>query len=133
MVCSLHIRTHTHTIIHQAFENVRKALESCDVDADIDLFVREKTTGTERPTPIPYENYYHPTSTEMPTGPVGKAHVPPPSQRELPPTPDEAMTDDAPSNECECGMMRGWEGGGYNISLLTDVFSSLTSDLYAHP
>ena len=107
--------TYNHTIIHQAFENVRKALESCDVDADIDLFVREKATGTERPTPIPYENYYHPTSTEMPTGPVGKAHVPPPSQRELPPTPDEAMTDDAPSNECECGSvggrMRGWEGG----------------------
>ena len=80
------------------------------MDADIDLFVREKATGTERPTAIPYENYYHPTSTEMPTGPGGKVHVPPPSQRELPPTPDEAMTDDAPSNECECGRVGGWRG-----------------------
>lgn len=98
-----------YTCTHQAFENVRKALESCDVDADIDLFVREKATGTERPTPVPYENYYHPTSADMLSGPGVKvgSGVPPPSQRELPPTPDDAVTEDAPSNECECGRVRG--------------------------
>ena len=102
------------------------------MDADIDLFVREKATGSERPTPVPYENYYHPTSADMLSGPGVKVGggVPPPSQRELPPTPDDAVTEDAPSNECECGRVRGWEvedervvgvggwrGGGYNINL----------------
>jgi len=30
-------------------ENVRKSLEQCDVDADIELFVTTKRTGSERP------------------------------------------------------------------------------------
>ena len=45
----------------QSCENVRKSLEKCDVDADIDLFVRERATGSERPQPVPYVNFYHPT------------------------------------------------------------------------
>ena len=45
----------------QSCENVRKSLEKCDVDADIDLFVREKAAGSERPQPVPYVNFYHPT------------------------------------------------------------------------
>ena len=40
---------------------MRKSLEKCDVDADIDLFVREKATGSARPITIPYINFYHPT------------------------------------------------------------------------
>ena len=40
---------------------MRKSLEKCDVDADIDLFVRDKATGAEHPQPIPYINFYHPT------------------------------------------------------------------------
>ena len=85
------------------------------MDADIDLFVREKATGTERPTPVPYENYYHPTSAETLSAPgvkVGGSGVPPPSQRELPPTPDDLVTEDAPSNECECGRVRDGRGRG---------------------
>ena len=31
------------------YENVRKSLEQCDVDADIELFVTTKSTGSERP------------------------------------------------------------------------------------
>ena len=45
----------------QSCENVRKSLEKCDVDADIDLFVKEKATGSDRPQPIPYINFYHPS------------------------------------------------------------------------
>ena len=33
----------------------------CDVDADIDLFVRDKATGSEHPHSVPYINFYHPT------------------------------------------------------------------------
>ena len=31
------------------YENVRQSLEQCDVDADIQLFVTTKSTGTDRP------------------------------------------------------------------------------------
>ncbi len=30
------------------------------MDADIDLFVREKATGNLRPVSVPYINFYHP-------------------------------------------------------------------------
>ena len=43
----------------QSCENVRKSLEKCDVDADIDLFVKEKATGSQHPQSIPYINFYH--------------------------------------------------------------------------
>lgn len=33
----------------QCEEDVRKTLEGCDIDADIDLFVQQKSTGGERP------------------------------------------------------------------------------------
>ena len=33
----------------QCGEDVRKTLEGCDIDADIDLFVQQKSTGGERP------------------------------------------------------------------------------------
>ena len=33
----------------QMYENVRKSLEQCDVDADIELFVTTKSTGSDRP------------------------------------------------------------------------------------
>ena len=46
------------------------------MDADIDLFVREKATGSDRPLTIPYVNYYHPTSGEniVGGGGTGKPH-----------------------------------------------------------
>jgi len=36
-------------VYQQLYENVRKSLEQCDVDADIELFVTTKSTGIERP------------------------------------------------------------------------------------
>lgn len=39
-------------------EEVRKTLEKCSTDEDIDCFVQKKMTGTEPPATIPYENYY---------------------------------------------------------------------------
>lgn len=96
-------------------EKVRKVLEECDIDADIDLFVRDKATGSERPLSVPYINYYHPTSSDnfgvrpgtaaalsLPPPPGGVAGggraspslYPPPPHKELPPIPppDDPIT-----------------------------------------
>jgi proline-serine-threonine phosphatase interacting protein 1 len=48
--------------VDHRMEEMRRVLEECDVDSDIDLFVQQRATGTERPVPIPYENYYNPKS-----------------------------------------------------------------------
>ena len=49
--------------VSQSCENVRKSLEKCDVDADIDLFLKEKATGGARPIAVKYINYYHPSDS----------------------------------------------------------------------
>uniref|UniRef100_T1IRP6 SH3 domain-containing protein n=1 Tax=Strigamia maritima TaxID=126957 RepID=T1IRP6_STRMM len=42
----------------EMFEEIRKGLEKCDVDADIQLFIRQKQTGSERPECIESENFF---------------------------------------------------------------------------
>ncbi|XP_058521483.1 proline-serine-threonine phosphatase-interacting protein 1 [Ochotona princeps] len=42
----------------ELYEEVRLALESCSVDADIEGFIQAKSTGTEPPAPVSYQNYY---------------------------------------------------------------------------
>uniref|UniRef100_A0A8C8YY63 Proline-serine-threonine phosphatase-interacting protein 1 n=1 Tax=Prolemur simus TaxID=1328070 RepID=A0A8C8YY63_PROSS len=42
----------------ELYEEVRVTLEGCQVDADIDSFIQTKSTGTEPPAPVPYQNYY---------------------------------------------------------------------------
>ncbi|XP_061426827.1 proline-serine-threonine phosphatase-interacting protein 1 isoform X2 [Lethenteron reissneri] len=42
----------------EIYEGVRKVLEQCDLQAEIDYFVQLKQTGSDRPAPIVYENYY---------------------------------------------------------------------------
>lgn len=42
----------------ELYEEVRVTLEGCSVDADIDSFIQAKSTGTEPPAPVPYQNYY---------------------------------------------------------------------------
>lgn len=66
----------------ESYENVRKCLEGCDIEEDIDLFVRDRATGSGRPAPIPYENFYNPRN---------KGTIPgvPVAQKELPPLPME--------------------------------------------
>ena len=59
MLLLLVTHTHTHT---QSCETIRKSLEECDVDADIDLFVSDKAVGSDRPQPIQYINFYNPGS-----------------------------------------------------------------------
>ncbi|XP_077935171.1 proline-serine-threonine phosphatase-interacting protein 1 isoform X4 [Halichoerus grypus] len=42
----------------ELYEEVRVTLEGCSVEADIDGFIHAKSTGTEPPAPVPYQNYY---------------------------------------------------------------------------
>lgn len=74
----------------EAYENVRKTLEKCNVDDDIDLFVREKCTGSDRPAPIPYENFYNPRNKASIPGVPTLGSAPP--RKELPPLPIEDPT-----------------------------------------
>ena len=62
------------------------------MDTDIDLFVAERATGGDRPIPIPYVDYYHPTLSQEPPGrtggrPEGVIPFREPPQKELPPIP----------------------------------------------
>lgn len=42
----------------ELYEEVRLVLEGCSVDGDIDGFIQVKSTGTEPPAPVSYQNYY---------------------------------------------------------------------------
>ncbi|XP_012313111.1 proline-serine-threonine phosphatase-interacting protein 1 isoform X2 [Aotus nancymaae] len=42
----------------ELYEEVRLTLEGCSIDADIDGFIQAKSTGTEPPAPVLYQNYY---------------------------------------------------------------------------
>ncbi|XP_036987136.2 proline-serine-threonine phosphatase-interacting protein 1 isoform X2 [Artibeus jamaicensis] len=42
----------------ELYEEVRVTLEGCRVEADINGFIQARSTGTEPPAPVPYQNYY---------------------------------------------------------------------------
>ncbi|XP_036902856.1 proline-serine-threonine phosphatase-interacting protein 1 isoform X2 [Sturnira hondurensis] len=42
----------------ELYEEVRVTLEGCRVEADINSFIQSRSTGTEPPAPVPYQNYY---------------------------------------------------------------------------
>ncbi|XP_076439035.1 proline-serine-threonine phosphatase-interacting protein 2-like [Babylonia areolata] len=44
--------------VDESCERVRKILETCDVNQDVQSFISQFMTGTERPAPVPYQNYY---------------------------------------------------------------------------
>eukprot|EP00045_Choanoeca_perplexa_P002125 m.23081 g.23081 ORF g.23081 m.23081 type:complete len:365 (+) comp11333_c0_seq1:162-1256(+) len=61
-------------------ESMRKTLEQCDVDADVQNFVRERQTGTRRPAPILYQNFYAAPAAALPA----RAEVPKPAPQSSP-------------------------------------------------
>lgn len=114
--------------IDESCEKVRKSLEECDVDADIDLFVREKATGSDRPLTIPYVNYYHPTSSDnIVGGGTGlRSVIPPAHHKELPPLPPEPGQNDA--------AVAGIQDSVYSsISETTDPTRMVEEGYYAAP
>ncbi|XP_075450498.1 proline-serine-threonine phosphatase-interacting protein 2 [Ascaphus truei] len=42
------------------YEEVRKALEGCNIEKDIEYFTENHKTGDKPPAPIAYENFYNP-------------------------------------------------------------------------
>ncbi|XP_037109120.1 proline-serine-threonine phosphatase-interacting protein 1a isoform X2 [Syngnathus acus] len=55
----------------ECYEGVRQILEKCDIIADMNSFVGIKGTGTNRPAPIEYQNYYERDATEVRNGSMG--------------------------------------------------------------
>uniref|UniRef100_A0A8D0H9S8 Proline-serine-threonine phosphatase-interacting protein 2 n=1 Tax=Sphenodon punctatus TaxID=8508 RepID=A0A8D0H9S8_SPHPU len=43
----------------EKYEEIRKSLEMCSVDKDIEFFVNFRKTGSMPPAPVVYENYYN--------------------------------------------------------------------------
>ncbi|NWS17318.1 PPIP2 protein, partial [Pachyramphus minor] len=43
----------------EKYEEIRKSLEMCSIDKDVDFFVNLRKTGSLAPAPVVYENYYN--------------------------------------------------------------------------
>ncbi|KAM6976001.1 proline-serine-threonine phosphatase-interacting protein 2 [Tautogolabrus adspersus] len=70
----------------ELYEEVRKSLEQCDVQEDIEHFVNLRRTGDKPPTPVVYENFYSSQRTSVGAPPP---RMPPPIIRRGP-LPDPA-------------------------------------------
>ncbi|XP_014394767.1 PREDICTED: proline-serine-threonine phosphatase-interacting protein 2 [Myotis brandtii] len=82
----------------EMYEEVRKSLEMCSIEKDIEYFVNQRKTGQMPPAPIMYENYYCPQKNAAPpgkaTGPNLARRGPLPIPRSLPDHPDYSSVDD---------------------------------------
>eukprot|EP00794_Sanderia_malayensis_P018171 gene18171-19985_t len=65
--------------VDQMYEEVRLQLEKCDEARDITQFIHSKQTGSEKPVPLKYVNYYHPQ-----TAVVTANEIPKPKHTSLP-------------------------------------------------
>ncbi|NXD24178.1 PPIP2 protein, partial [Spelaeornis formosus] len=43
----------------EKYEEIRKSLEMCNIEKDVDFFVNLRKTGSLAPAPVVYENYYN--------------------------------------------------------------------------
>ncbi|NXA68597.1 PPIP2 protein, partial [Mohoua ochrocephala] len=43
----------------EKYEEIRKSLEMCSIEKDVDFFVNLRKTGSSAPAPVAYENYYN--------------------------------------------------------------------------
>ncbi|XP_060594012.1 proline-serine-threonine phosphatase-interacting protein 1-like isoform X2 [Ruditapes philippinarum] len=105
-------------------ESVRNVLEKCDVDADLQFFIDNNKSGSKKPDPIPYENYYNgkalpPSRPQAGLPPVGilpkqtpaRPPIKPPSPTRPPPrtnVPDDDLyaTVDNPAPESNPNSLR---------------------------
>ncbi|XP_071400487.1 proline-serine-threonine phosphatase-interacting protein 2 isoform X1 [Centroberyx affinis] len=78
----------------ELYEEVRKSLEQCDIQEDIEHFVNLRRTGDKPPAPVVYENFY--SGQRSPTVAPPPRQPPPISRRgPLPPDPATDSRDDA--------------------------------------
>ncbi|XP_004549779.1 proline-serine-threonine phosphatase-interacting protein 2 isoform X1 [Maylandia zebra] len=77
----------------ELYEEVRKSLEQCDIQEDIEHFVNLRQTGDKPPVPVVYENFY--SGQRSPTG-APSFRMPPPVNRRGPlPLPTQNSNDDS--------------------------------------
>ncbi|XP_029548063.1 proline-serine-threonine phosphatase-interacting protein 2 [Salmo trutta] len=72
-------------------EEVRKSLEQCDIQEDIEHFVNLRRTGDKPPAPVLYENFY--SGQRVPVGPSFSRTVPPITGRGPLPNPNNTEGD----------------------------------------
>ncbi|XP_024286551.1 proline-serine-threonine phosphatase-interacting protein 2 [Oncorhynchus tshawytscha] len=72
-------------------EEVRKSLEQCDIQEDIEHFVNLRRTGDKPPAPVLYENFY--SGQRVPAGPPSSRTAPPITRRGPLPNPDNTEGD----------------------------------------
>lgn len=65
----------------ELYEEVRKSLEQCNIQEDIEHFINLRKTGNKPPAPVLYENFY---SGQRPTAAVPSPRLPPPTVRRGP-------------------------------------------------
>nr|XP_048275252.1 proline-serine-threonine phosphatase-interacting protein 2 [Myodes glareolus] len=82
----------------EMYEQVRKSLELCSIEKDIQYFVNQRKTGYTPPAPIMYENFYSSQRNAAPqgktTGPNVARRGPPPVPKRLPDDPDYSLVED---------------------------------------
>ncbi|XP_032741865.1 proline-serine-threonine phosphatase-interacting protein 2 [Rattus rattus] len=82
----------------EMYEQVRKSLETCSIEKDIQYFVNQRKTGQVPPAPIMYENFYSPQRNAAPpaktAGPNPARRGPLPVPKRIPDDPDYSLVED---------------------------------------
>ncbi|NWS42237.1 PPIP2 protein, partial [Probosciger aterrimus] len=81
----------------EKYEEIRKSLELCSIEKDIDFFINLRKTGSLAPAPVVYENYYNtqrnPTPVRSPVPVPISRRAPLPTPASAPGEPDYATVD----------------------------------------
>ncbi|XP_051019662.1 proline-serine-threonine phosphatase-interacting protein 2 [Acomys russatus] len=82
----------------EMYEQVRKSLEMCSIEKDIQYFVNQRKTGQTPPAPIMYENFYSHQRNAAPPGKTPGPNLarrgPLPAPKRLPDDPDYSLVED---------------------------------------
>ncbi|XP_063087817.1 proline-serine-threonine phosphatase-interacting protein 2 [Cavia porcellus] len=82
----------------EMYEQVRKSLEVCSIEKDIEYFVNQRKTGQIPPAPILYENFYCPNRNAAAPGKATGTNLarrgPLPVPKNLPDDPDYSLVSD---------------------------------------
>uniref|UniRef100_A0A8D0B596 Proline-serine-threonine phosphatase-interacting protein 2 n=2 Tax=Salvator merianae TaxID=96440 RepID=A0A8D0B596_SALMN len=73
----------------ESYEEIRKVLEHCSIEKDIESFVILRKTGSVPPTPVVYENYYNSQKSAV----SGRSQAPAPGRRPQMPIPSSGPLD----------------------------------------
>ncbi|XP_037548364.1 proline-serine-threonine phosphatase-interacting protein 2 [Nematolebias whitei] len=76
----------------ELYEEVRKSLEHCNIQEDVEHFINLRRTGDKPPVPVPYENFYSgqksptgaPLSRPLPSPAIRRGPLPDPTQNNEP-------------------------------------------------